>query len=314
MNSVAKDINLKNYSRLHVGEVTDVRKKVRRKVKYDRCAYLMIFPAYLVFALFVVVPIFQNIYYSFTDYNMSNIPIYVGLKNYQRLIADKIFIKAVKNTLVYSLGTVIPQLFLAAVLALLLFRKSRLVKFFRTALYTPYVISMVCASMIWMWMYDPSSGIINKIIEIFGGTGLNWLSAPSLSMLCLIITTIWKSVGYSTVFYLAGMTSIPSEMYEAAKMDGANEVQQFLHVSWPMLRNTTVFLLITGFIGSFSVFEQVNIMTSGGPINSTTTIVHQIYQRGFQSNQMGYASAMGVVLLVISCTLTFLVFSLNRKE
>lgn len=314
MNSVAKDINLKSYTRLRVGDAAGVRKKVRRKTKYDKCAYLMILPAYLVFVLFVVVPIFQNIYYSFTDYNMSNIPTYVGLKNYQRLLADKIFIKAVKNTLVYSLGTVIPQLFLAAVFALLLFRKSRLVKFFRTTIYMPYVISMVCASMIWMWMYDPSSGMINKLIEAFGGKGLNWLSDPNLSMLCLIITSIWKSVGYSTVFYLAGMTSIPSEMYEAAKMDGANEIQQFWHVSWPMLRNTTVFLLITGFIGSFSVFEQVNIMTSGGPINSTTTIVHQIYQRGFQSNQMGYASAMGVVLLVISCTLTFLVFRLNRKE
>jgi ABC-type sugar transport system permease subunit len=288
--------------------------KIRRKKKYDYCAYAMILPAYFVFALFVVLPIFAVVYYSFTDYDMFNSAAFVGLKNYKRLMADSLFLKAVGNTVKYSLGTVGPQLVLALILAVMLFQKSKLVNFFRTCIYLPYVISMVCTAMIWMWIFDPSSGFANKLIVFLGGDAQTWLSDPNLAMLCLIVTGIWKSVGYSTVIYLSGLTAIPSELYEAAKIDGANGIQQFWHISLPLLKSSTVFLLITGMIGSFSVFEQVNIMTSGGPVNSTTTIVHQIYIRGFQSNQMGYASAMGVVLLIASCILTFLIFRLDRKD
>lgn len=288
--------------------------KIKTREKQDNCAYLMIAPAYLIFVLFVIVPIIMVVYYSFTNYDMTSTADFVGLRNYKRMFSDKLFWKAVRNTGVYSFFSVIPQLTLALILSTALFRRSRLVKVFRSGIYMPYVISMVCTSMIWMWIYDPSAGVLNVVIKALGGKEQTWLSDPKLAMFCIIVAGIWRSVGYSTVIYLSGMTGIQSEYYEAARIDGANVFQQFLHITFPLLRSSTIFLLITTTIHSFAVFEQVNIMTGGGPVNATTTIVHQIYMRGFQSSQMGYASAMGVFLLIACCILTYLVFRFDKED
>lgn len=279
----------------------------KKNKKVDNAAYLMIAPAYILFFFFVLIPIVEVFYYSLTNYNMVNQPNWVGIDNYLRMFQDKALKKSLLNTLKYALGSLVPQLFIAVVVANLLFCKSRFVPFFRIAFFLPHVMSMVCASMIWLWMYDPNSGTFNIIINFLGFQKQTFISDPKQALICLIIMSIWKSCGYSMVIYLSGLTAVPAELYEAGMLDGAGPFTKFIYITWPQLRPTTVFLLITGIIGCFSVFEQVNIMTSGGPLNSTTTIVHQIFNRGFANNQMGYACAISSVLFVVVSILTLLI-------
>lgn len=289
------------------------RVKIRKKKKYDNCAYAMIFPAYFVFTVFILIPIGMVLYYSVTNYNLYTAPDLVGLKNYINLLKDDDFFSAVKNTLFYSVFTLFPQLALGLFVAVILYRKSRLIPIFRTAFYLPNVMSMVCMSMVWLWIYDPTFGLLNSILKMFGVSVKQWLQDPDLAMPCVIIMGIWKNCGYSMVIFLSGLTSIPDSLYEAASLDGANALQKFVKITWPMLRPTTFFLLVTGIVNSFAVFEQINIMTSGGPLNRTTTIVHQIYRRAFLEFKMGYASAMSVVLLLFSIVVTALVFKFGSR-
>lgn len=268
----------------------------------------MIFPAYFVFTVFILVPIFVVFYYSITNFNLYSKPELVGLKNYINLLQDGDFLISLKNTLFYSVFTLFPQLAIGLLVAVLLYRESRLLPIFRTAFYIPNVMSMVCISMVWLWVFDPTFGVLNMILKALGFSTKQWLQDPDMAMFCIILMSIWKSCGYSMVIFLSGLTSIPDSLYEAASLDGANAIRKFWHITWPMLRPTTFFLLVTGIVNSFSVFEQVNIMTGGGPLKRTTTIVHQIYRRGFLEFKMGYASAMSVVLLAFSILITALVF------
>lgn len=278
------------------------------KQKYDNSAYLMILPAYLIFSVFVLLPVFIVAYYSITNFNMYTKPELTGLSNYIALFKDKDFLTAVKNTLVYSVLTLFPQLAIGLFIAILLYRKSKLLPFFRISFYIPNIMSMVCISMIWLWIYDPTFGLLNILFKLFGFSIQSWLQDPKLSMLCIVIMSIWKNCGYSMVIFLSGLTGIPTSLYEAAALDGAGSFRKFVNITWPMLRPTLFFLLVTGLVSSFSVFEQVNIMTGGGPLKTTTTIVHQIYRRGFLEFKMGYASAMAMVLLAFSILITLVVF------
>jgi len=280
----------------------------KRNERYDNCAYAMILPAYFVFAVFILIPIAVVFYYSITNFNMYSRPELVGIKNYLNLFHDGDFLISVRNTFVYTIFTLFPQLALGLLVAVLLYRKSRLLPIFRTAFYLPNVMSMVCISMVWLWIYDPTFGVLNTILKAFGCSTRQWLQDTKMALPCVILMSIWKSCGYSMVIFLSGLTSIPDSLYEAASLDGAGPIRKFWNITWPMLRPTTFFLLVTGIVNSFSVFEQVNIMTGGGPLKTTTTIVHQIYRRGFLEFKMGYASAMSVVLLAFSILVTIFVF------
>ena len=288
--------------------MAQIEKKRKNRTRYDKCAYVMIFPAYFIFTIFILVPIAVVFYYSITNFNLYSTPDIVGFKNYINLFTDSDFLTSIKNTLFYTIFTLVPQLALGLCVAVLLYRKSRLLPIFRTAFYIPNVMSMVCISMVWLWIYDPTFGVLNIILKAFGASTKQWLQDPKMAMFCIILMSIWKSCGYSMVIFLSGLTSIPDSLYEAASLDGGTALQKFWHITWPMLRPTTFFLLVTGVVNSFSVFEQVNIMTGGGPLKKTTTIVHQIYRRGFLEFKMGYASAMSVVLLLFSMLITFFIF------
>ena len=288
-------------------------KQKKRKTRNDKEAYIMILPAYLIFTVFILIPIVMVLYYSLTDFNMYQIPDFLGLKNYVNLFHDEEFLGSVKNTLFYTVVTLTVQLSFGLFLAVLLYRKSRAVPFFRTALYLPNVMSMVCVSMVWLWLYNPNFGLLNSILKMIGLPPQQWLINPDQAMLCIIVIGIWKNCGYSMVIFLGGLTGIPYSLYEAAELDGAGASRKFINITWPMLRPTTFFLLVTGIVNSFAVFEQVNIMTDGGPLNRTTTVVHQIYRRGFLEFKMGYASAMAVLLLIFSLVVTMLVFKFGNK-
>lgn len=285
----------------------------KNKSQKDNCAYLMILPAYFVFTVFILLPIGIVIYYSLTNFNLYSQPQFMGMKNYINLFKDEDFRISVINTLIYTLFTLFPQLFLGLMVAVMLYRKSKLIPIFRTAFYLPNVMSMVCMSMVWLWIYDPTFGLLNSILKYFGFSTRQWLQDPKTAMFCVVLMSIWKSCGYSMVIFLSGLSSIPDSLYEAASLDGANGFRKFIHITWPMLRPTTFFLLVTGIVNSFSVFEQINIMTAGGPLKKTTTIVHQIYRRGFLEFKMGYASALSVMLLLFSILITVMVFRFGSR-
>lgn len=267
----------------------------------------MIAPYYFFFVFAIFVPIVASLYYSFTDYNLYQPPHYVGLRNFIALFtADASFLVSVRNTLVYVVFTVIPILCIGLFFAVLLNRKTPGLRVFRSIFFLPRVVSMVTASMVWLWMYDPTgAGMLNAVLQILGLPTQNWLGEPGSAMASIVIMSIWKNVGYTMVIFLAGLQLIPSYLYEAAVIEGAGEIRRFVHITLPLLKPTTFFIFITTMIESFNVFVQVNLLTDGGPLRSTTTIVHQVYKRAFYDFQMGYASAISIVLLAIVALITF---------
>lgn len=291
-----------------------MRKWKRKSLKHDRIAYLFIFPFFLVFTYFYFIPAFQVVLDSFTDYDLFTSRNFVGLENYQALLTDDKFIQSVGNTFIYTVFTLFPTLALGLFLASL--ANSALIrsKICRTLIFMPHVVSMVAVSMIWIFLYDPTNGIFNAILKTLGLSGYNYLLDPNMALPCLIVMGIWKGIGYNMVIFLSGLKGIPEQYYEAAKLDGSSSLNTFFKITLPLLSPTTSFLLITGLISSFNVFEQVNIMTSGGPLYRTTTIVHQIYLNGFSQYKLGYASSMSVVLLVLMMIISAINFKLTQKK
>lgn len=286
--------------------------KLRKKLTDNKSGYILILPFYIFFAVFVITPIIMNIGLSFTNYDITQMS-FVGIQNYLNLTTDRFFWLSMKNTAIYTFFTLIFTMTLGLVLAVFLNQKLRGLKFFRTSFYLPYVTSMVAVSMIWLWLYEPSHGIVNQMLGCFGIKGREWLYDANTALGSIIVMSIWKYTGYYMVIFLAGLQGVPGELYEAATVDGANGFQKFFKVTLPMLSPVTFFLLVTGIINNFNVFEQVIVMTNGGPMNSTTTIVHQIYSRAFFDFLMGYAAALSVVLLLVVLILTVINFRFGNQ-
>ena len=273
----------------------------------------MVLPTYLVYFLFIFIPVVMTIWLGFTNNDLFTRSDFVGIANFVRLFGDVVFLKALQNTAVYSLGTIIPQIVLALLLANSLNQGIPGRKTFRLAFYLPYVVSMVSVSMLWLWIYEPATGVLNQTMKSLGLPAMRWLYDQDLALTSLIVMGVWKMTGYNMVIYLAGLQQIPAHLYEAADIDGASALSKFVRITVPLVQPTTFFLFVINTIQSFSVFEQVNIMTEGGPNNATTTIVHQLYTRGFEEFQMGYASSMGVFLLGLIFVLTVLNFRYGRQ-
>ena len=293
--------------------MTAIRKKKHSKIGNEPIGYFFIAPFYLFFFFMVLIPIFTGIMQSFTNYDLYQTNDFVGLANYKQLLKDPVFLQAIGNTLFYSLLYIVPTMAIGLLLALLMSKESGGYKIFRTGFYLPYIISMVCASTIWLWIFDPTAGVLNQMLRAVGLPTSDWLKDPNLAMGCVVFVSIWKNLGYCMLIYLSGIKGIPNYLYEAAQIDGASKVKQFWYITVPMLQPTTFFLFITSCISSFNVFEQVNVLTNGGPLNTTTTIVHQIYLRGFTQFKMGYASAMSVVLLIMVCIITLINFKFGNQ-
>lgn len=284
----------------------------RRFSQYDNIGYVFILPFFLFFLLFIFAPIIINLILSFTRFDLSRIT-FIGLTNYLDLFQDKFFLRSVVNTGVYTFFTLLFTMTISLFLAVLLNRGLRGTWIFRTSFFLPHVISMVAVAMIWFWMYQPTYGLINRFLATLGIPGQLWLHDAKLALPSIIIMSIWKKLGYFMVIYLAGLQTIPSYLYEAAAIDGASQWQQLRHITIPMLRPVTFFLFVTGMIFNFNVFEQVNILTGGGPMSSTTTVVHQIYIRAFQDFVMGYAAAEAIFVLIIVALLTMVFFRYGSR-
>ncbi|WP_308638285.1 carbohydrate ABC transporter permease [Paenibacillus silvisoli] len=277
--------------------------------------YGMVAPAIIIFSLFFIYPIFYMIYLSMFDWNfVSPTKSFVGLQNFRDLLTDADFRKVLSNTTVYTVLTVTLTTVISLVLALWLNRKGLFYGFVQGAIFSPHIISLVSISLLWSWLMDPEYGLMNGVIGLFGFGKLAWLSHPSTSLISLVIVAVWKGVGYNTLVFIAGLQSIPADIYEAAALDRSKPWTTFSKLILPMLSPTIFFLVIINMLGSFQVFETIAIMTQGGPINSTNTLVYYIYENGFRFFKIGYASAAGVILLVIVGLLTLIYFRLLSKR
>jgi len=273
--------------------------------KQRYAAYLFVLPSLMFLAVFVVYPIFAALYFSFHRYTLIEAPVWLGLDYYVNLLDDKRFMKAIGNTFLFALMTVPVGTALALLLALVANRTMRGVMFFRAAYYMPVVTSFVAVSFIWLWIYEPQFGVLNDLFEMLGLPRLFWLRDPSTALLSIAILSIWKNVGYNMVIYLAGLQGIPEHLYEAAKIDGASSMQRFRFITVPLLSPTTFFVFVVYFIGALQMFVQAWILTQGGPLDSTLTVVYLIYSNGFEYLKMGYAAAMSMVLFCIIAIVTY---------
>lgn len=285
----------------------------RRLSRDAREAYLLILPFFAFFAVFVIYPLILNLINSFTNYNLAS-RTYVGLANYRRMFGDSSFRRSVVNTFVFAGAAVLPLLILGFLAALFAEGQSRAMRATRSALMFPYVVSMVAVSLVWLYLLDPAGGLINKLLRMVGLRGRDWLFDEKLAMPCLIALQIWKYLGYVLLINLAAIQAVPTSLHEAARTDGAGFWRRAWHVTLPSIRPVTVFLLSTLLIECFKTFDQVRILTDGGPVDATTTITHQIYLRGFAEFRMGYASAMSVVLLLIVLAVTLITLNLDSER
>lgn len=268
-------------------------------------AFLFLLPFLLLFVLFRALPVVASLALSFTEYDGLSRPVWVGLANYQDILfgteaATRLFWQSVVNTLYFTIGEVGLEMIIGLLLALLV--NSRLLHaraLWRTAYYLPVVTSMVAASMIWLWLYNPQAGLLNQVLELLGLPPLKWLSDPALAMPSIIIMAVWQGIGWSMVIYLAGLQGIPDTLYEAAMIDGANARQQFRYITLPLLAPVTLFVVIISCITALQVFSQVFVMTQGGPLNATTTVTLQIWTNGFRFFRLGFASAMSFLLFLV---------------
>jgi multiple sugar transport system permease protein len=231
---------------------------------------------------------------------------FVGLDNYARMIQSAEFWQVLKNTAIYSIGTIPLNMALSLWVAYLLNKKLAGKKFLRTAFFAPVIISPVAAALIWRWMYDPNFGLVNFFVEMLGFDPVNWLNEPTAAMFALIIMSVWKTFGINMVLFSAGLQGIPDSYYEAAELDGAGKWAKFWNITIPMLAPTTFFIMIMSMISSFQVFDVVYVLTSGGPLGSTKVLVFYVYEYAFKFFEMGYASAISYFLFALLFLLTML--------
>ncbi len=280
-------------------------------------AYLFISPVIILFCIFTAFALVFSFFLSFHEWNIVDTEqTFVGLENYLRLLTDRRFHQAVLNT-VYYVAFSVPLTMIAGLsIALLLNQKIRLRGLFRTFYYLPTITPLVVSAIIWKWVYQGDFGLLNYYLRQLGliDRPLLWLADPSLAMPAVIIMSIWGGAGYHMVIYLAGLQAIPEEYYDAAKVDGASSLQRLIHVTIPLLKPTTFFLFITSVIGSFQIFAQIYIMTSGGPLGRTSTIGYYLYEKAFRHFDMGYASAIGYALFAMIFVFTVIQLRVMRRD
>lgn len=276
--------------------------------------YIFIAPNIILFLVFMIIPIIFTFYISFHDWGILGAPEFIGLQNFVRLFSDKVFWTSLGNTIYYTAVTVPLSAAFGLLGAILLNRKIPLRPIFRTIFFAPVVVSMTAAGLIWTWMFNPHYGLFNKILSYFGIESVDWLTSTTWAMPAIIITTLWLRIGYCLVIYLAGLQAVPDSLYEAADIDGANDWQKFWRITLPMIRPTTVFILVMEVIHGFMVFDLIYTMTNGGPGFSTTVIAQYIYQKAFVEGDMGYASAIGTIFFLIIMVLTAVQLRIGRDN
>jgi multiple sugar transport system permease protein len=278
-----------------------------------RAGHTFVALVYVPVTLFLILPLAGAFVLSFTDFTPAVTQLrFVGLDNYRELFNDPQVAKTLFNTFQYVIETVPLTIAMAFGFALLVNRPIRGVGLFRTAYFLPTVTSFIAVGVIWTSLFDPYSGLFAKVLGFFGVEPTNWLTDPTYAMHALAIVTAWKAFGLSMLIYLAGLQSLPESYFEAASLDGAGRVKIIRYITWPLLRPVTFYLVITGMISSFQAFDLIVVMTQGGPMGSTSTLVYDVYENAFVYNRMGFASALSFVLFIIILVLTLSNIALFR--
>ncbi len=277
-------------------------------------AIIFLLPHLVLFLAFMLIPVIGSFILSFASWDLLSPIEWVGFGNYVELFNDEVFVQVFWNTIIFTAVSVPVGIFLSLLLAIALNQKIGGIKFYRVAYFLPVISSMVAVAIIWQWIYNPEYGLLNFLLSLVGVDGPNWLSSETWAMPAVILTSIWKGLGFNMLIFLAGLQGIPDSYYEAADLDGASVIQKFYHITVPLLSPTTFFITIMAIIQSFQVFDTVYLMTGGGPGRSTSVIVHYLYQNGFEYFRMGYASAQAYVMFFLVFVITIIQFWRQKRN
>ncbi|MCY8002237.1 carbohydrate ABC transporter permease [Bacillus haynesii] len=260
-------------------------------------AYTFLGPALLILSVFLVIPSIMAVYYAFTDYYLltPDLRKFVGFDNFIKLFKDPIFLKSLSNTLKFVVLVIPLQIGAALGLALLLNKKRKANTFFKVAYFSPVVMSLVVISVLWLYLLNPNEGMINNVLTHVGLPPQPFLTSPNQAIFTIVFVSVWQGAGFQMLIFLAGLQNIPGDVYEAAQLDGMNKWQRFIYITLPLLKPTSVFIFITTLISAFKLLVQPMVMTQGGPVNSTMTVVYYIYQTGFTDRMVGYASSIALL-------------------
>lgn len=304
-----------------VGQSVTIKKRSVRRREENVMAWLFSLPAIILLIIFLVIPFIMAIGLAFTDQRLipnPNLPTrFIALRNFIRLIDDEAFIRGLLNNFYFVVIVVPIQTSLALLLAILVNQKLKGMNFFRTIYFAPVVTSMVVVAIVWTFLYNPGEGLINTFLQFISfGTiePQSWLLNTKLVFPAIMLLSIWQGAGFQMVIYLAGLQEIPDDLYEAADVDGANIFQQFLYITLPQLRNTTIFVVLATTILAFKLFDQVQVMTNGGPQNASMTTMLYVIEQGWGQLKVGYASAISVIFFLIVLGVSLLQRVFMREE
>lgn len=278
---------------------------------------MFMMPAFIIFSMFIVIPMISSFYFSLTDWNGLNPHFnFIGLKNYRNLIRDTEVWIALKNTVIFALLVTILQNVLSLGLAMLVDGTGWITRFLRVFYLIPALLSALAIGFIWSYMYNPVFGVINMALENIGLSSWtqDWLGDPKWSMLSVVFTNIWQWAGLSLVIYLAGLQAIPSDLYEAADIDGANRWHQFKHITFPLIAPAFTVNILISIIGSFKVFDIIFVMTKGGPGTATESLAILLYKKAFNYNEMGYGTAIAIVMFFIILLISVIQLRFLRRR
>lgn len=275
--------------------------------------YLLILPALVFVFGFTLLPVVSAFGVSLTQWNLVSPPKFIGFANYQKVFTDPIAIKTLLNTFTFTFVSVPVAILLSLLIAVLLNQKIRGLSFFRTAYYLPVISSTVAISMIFLWVFDSNYGLLNRFLMLLGIDPVRWLFEPRSAMLAVIIVTVWRSLGFNMIIFLAALQDVPPDLHDAASIDGANERQKFLHIIIPLVSPAIFFSTLTGFVNSFQSFDLVYNMTQGGPARATYLVGYYIWEQAFKYLHMGYGAAIAFVLFFIILIFTLIQWLLRRR-
>lgn len=277
------------------------RKTMSTAMRETLVSYAFLFPALGFFAVFVVYPMLSGIYTSFFNYTMSKFE-FIGLDNYIRLLSDDVFLKSMKNTILLVIGVVPAVIIFSVFASLMVYQKSSKTRsFFRGIFYLPVVTGAVSVTVVWKWIFDPLSGILNWLLMEIGliSQPIMWLGDKRYAIWAILLVLFTTSVGQPIILYIAALGNIDQSYIEASQIDGANSWQVFRHIKWPSMMPTTLYVVVISTINSFQCFSLIQLLTSGGPNYGTSTVMYLVYEKAFKLTQFGYANAMGVVLAIV---------------
>lgn len=292
----------------------EVRIGIKKRVKKASLVLLFILPAVIPLSLFWIWPMVKAIFMSFTDWDyMSSVYNMVGTENYKELFSDSMFYDALKNTFIFTLGTLAPTIAGGLAIAIILKNKIKGTTFYKAVIFSPWITPTVAISIVWSWIFEPRYGFANYVLQLFNMPKSQWLQSSSTAMLSVIIVTVWKWIGWTMVFYLVALEKVPKDLYEAAAIDGAGSWNKFISVTLPLISPTTFFLCIMLTINSLQAYDQIQVLTQGGPSGSTRTLLYLYYQTAFENFNIGQATAMATVMLVIIGMLSGIQFIASKK-